>query len=475
MTKYYYLKKERSFPLYPFLLLAILSAVSCQKQPVLNFGSGFVTDQSTAHIALVDTSTVTLSTVYTDSTSTAGTGFLLIGNYNDPYLGVISSRAFLQLSPPPQLPGITSSDTYDSIGLIMIFKKGNPFYGDTSVNQTFTINQVDTLYKLPSFRRGLFSNSSFPLDPASLGTASATIAPSIPFSSQLAGDTIKIKMPDALGRSLYNMIFNGSDTVKKLQNWLDYFHGLCISPGPGSQGAIFGFNDSATMRIYYHEASVYTTQKFIDFSLTTPNSQFNNIIFSPKAGPATISQLATPSNTYTYGQVPPITPDSLTGNVSYVDGILGLNAKLTFPNLAVIAHRRDYISVLRATLIVRPAPGSYTTTWRLPPVLNIFESDQNNQPSILLPSSTSFGTQTGNLKVDFFNPSNTFYAYDVTNFIKTQIVNSSITASQDGLMLAIPPPATITQFERAVLADFKYPVLQRVTLQVFYISLYPHQ
>jgi hypothetical protein len=470
MTKYNYLKKARLFPLYSFLLLAILSFVACQKQPVLNFGSGFVADQSTAHIVLVDTSTIDLSTVYTDSAATAGTGFLLVGNYKDPYMGVVNSRAFLQVAPPPQLPALTSSDSYDSIGLVMLFKKGNPFYGDTTIRQTFMLNQVDTLYELGTFQRGFFSNSSFPIDPTPLGTSGATIDPSVPFSSQLAGDTIKIKMPDALGRSLYNMIFNGSDTLKKQEEWLKYFHGLCISPGPGSQGAIYGFNDSATMRIYYHEASVYTTQKFIDFGITNPSFQFNNITVN-RAGSPTAGII----NPVYYGQIPPATPDSLIGHAGYVDGILGLNTKMTFPNLSVIAHRPDYISVLRATLIVRPVLGSYTTMWRLPATLNIFETDQNNQPSVLLPSTTSAGPQTGNMTVDFLNPVNTFYSYDVTAFIKAQITNNSVTANQDGLMLATPPPASTTQFTRAVLADFSYPVLQRVTLQVFYISLYPHQ
>ncbi len=43
------------------------------------------------------------------------------------------------------------------------------------------------------------------------------------------------------------------------------------------------------MRIYYHEASVYTTQKFIDFGITNKGFQFNNITVnrtgSPTANP----------------------------------------------------------------------------------------------------------------------------------------------------------------------------------------------
>ncbi len=470
MTKNNHLKKERSFLLYPFFFLAILSFAACQKQPVLDFGSSFVADNSTAHVVLVDTSSVNMATVFTDSTATAGTGFLLVGTYNDQYLGQISSRAFLQVTPPSGLPAILSSDFYDSIGLIMLYKKGNPFYGDTTITQSFVVNQVDTLYELDNFQRGFFSNSSFPIDPNPLGASSARISPSIPYTTQLAGDTVKIKLPDALGRSLYNMIFNNSDTIKKQTAWLKYFHGLCISPGPGSNGAIYGFNDSATMRIYYHEASVYTTQKFIDFGITNKGFQFNNITVNRTGSPT-----AGLINPVFSGQAPPATPSTLTGNASYAEGPLGLSVKLTFPNLVAIAHRPDYISVLRATLLVKPVPNSYTTTWRLPPQLTVFITDQNNLPSAALGSTTTGGLQQGNMTVDFLNPLNTIYSYDVTNFIKTQIINTSVTASQDGILLEVPAPANTTQFNRAVLADFSYPVEQRATLQVYYISLYPHQ
>ncbi len=145
MTKHNYLKKERVLALYPFFFLAMICLGGCQKQPVLTFGPNFLADNGNANIVVVDTSTVSLATVFTDSSATAGTGFLQIGNYTDSYLGNINSRAFLQVLPPPQPPALTSSDSYDSIVLIMLFKKGNPYYGDTTQRQTFIIKQAGKL------------------------------------------------------------------------------------------------------------------------------------------------------------------------------------------------------------------------------------------------------------------------------------------------------------------------------------------
>jgi len=61
----------------------------------------------------------------------------------------------------------------------------------------------------------------------------------------------------------------------------------------------------------------------------------------------------------------------------------------------------------------------------------------------------------------------------VTNFVKSQITNSTTGGVQQALLLSVPPPANTASFARAVLADPTYPISQRVTLSVYYISLYP--
>ena len=467
MTINNYLKKEQCFLLSS--ILALFSLVSCQKQPTVTFGQTYLDDNNSANIVVVDTSTVSVSTVFVDSTATAGTGYLQVGRFMDPSFGTITTRAFMQVA-PGSLPTLTSFDNYDSIGLILLFKKGNPFYGDSTILQTFDISQVDTLYELPTFSNGFFSNSSLSINPIPLGSATASIKPNIPFSSQGIGDSVKIRLDDNLGKTLYNMIYNKSDTINKQAVWLKWFHGLCIAPGAASQGAIYGFQDSAVMRIYYHEAAAYATQKFIDFDITQKSFQFNNVTVDRSTVPLQHLNLPTQSK-----QIPPATPSTATSNAGYIQGATGLNMKMTFPYLGSIALRPDYLSVLRAQLIVRPVPGSWSTSLPLPPQLTIYYSDLNNLESQVLTSTTTGGVQNGNMTVDYLHPLNTAYSYDVTNFVKAQITNHSVTAKDFGLMLSAPSPSNVTSFARAVLADGTYPVNQRVTLSVYYIALYPHQ
>ncbi len=471
---HHYLRKELLILLSSFLALFFLAG--CEKQPDVQFGSAYVNDNASANIVVVDSTTVNLSTVFVDSTATAGTGFLMVGSYRDLYLGQVNSRSYFQVTPPNNLPQLDPLlDTYDSIGMVLIFRKGNPYYGDTTQVQSFVVNQVDTLFQQANYQNGWFSNHSLPLGP-DLGSTSFTIKPnvppSVPISSQNSGDTVKIRMDDNLGHQLYNMVYNKSDSVKTLTTFLNWFHGLCISPAQGSQGVIYGFKDSCIMRIYYRENGVTSSEKYIDFNLGNRSFQFNNITEDWTGSP--IADLIKPP-AYSYTAPPPATPSTQTGNASYLQTIGGLNIKLTFPFLNAIAQRPDFIGVLRAQLTVIPLGGSFNTIYQLPPQVGIYNTDLHNLIGSPVFAIGAGGVQTGNLQLNYFFPTQTTYTYDLTSFVKSQILNTGPTANQTGVMLSVPPPASTSSFKRMVLGDQTYPSQQRVTLSVYYISLFPHQ
>jgi hypothetical protein len=403
MTINNYLKKERLFLLSS--VLAFFSLVSCQKQPNIIFGNTYVGDNNGANIVVVDTSTVSMSTVFVDSTATAGTGYLQIGQLNDPYFGTITSRAYWQVAPPSGA-SIGINDEYDSIGLIMTFKKGNPFYGDSTLAQTFVVNQVDSLYQLGSYQYGWNSKNVLPVDPTPLGKTSVIIAPNIPFTTQGIGDTVKIPLDSNMGKKLFTMIFNNSDTITQSAKWMDWFHGLCISSA-GVQltqtGAIYGFDDTAVvMRIYYTKAGVYGTPAYLDFHLTNKTYQFNNIVVTNRIVPGKPMALLRHPSPPDVPVTPPATSSDSLVHAGYVQTSTGLNVKLTFPYLNAIALRPDYLSVLRAQLTVRPDLNSFNSNWKVPPQLAITYTDLHNLTNG--PSVTgAAGVQTGNLVIDYLN------------------------------------------------------------------------
>jgi len=463
MTINNFLRKERTFLLFSFL--AIFSLLGCQKQPNLRFGDSYLNDNNSANIVRVDTSTIALSTVRVDSISTSGTDYLMVGNVNDPYFGNINSRAFMQVA-PSSLPSIKSYDVYDSIGMIMFVKKGNPYYGDSTIQQTFSVSRVDTLYELPPFYNGFWSSYSFPVTP-SLGSGSAVIYPNVPYTSQGFGDTLKVRMNDALGRSIFNMIYNNSDSITNTAKFQKWFHGLCIAPGANSQGLICGFKDSAIMRIYYHEPGASVSYKTIDFDITSKSNQFNNIKTNRTNAP--LKGLIAP----TYAHNPPATPSGNVAGAGYIQDITGLTVKLSFPYLDAIPRRADYLGILRAELTVRPVISSFSTSWPLPPHIGLYLTNLTN--TIGAPLSSISGLQTGNLVINWTVPINMVYTYDVTAFVKEWLANPSNAQINDlGLMLSVPPPGRESSFVRAVIADQSYPVNQRTYLSLYYISLNNH-
>ena len=460
-------------------LLAVFFLTSCQKQPTLRFGNQYTDDNNGSNVVVVDTSTVLVSTIYSDSIFTDGTGFLMAGTYKDPILGTVTSRAFFQITPPAGLPSLTPGiNTYDSIGLVIFFKKNNPWYGDTTSLQNYVINQVDTAYQLsPPFLNGYFSNSDLRIDPNKLGeTGPIFIYPSrldsAPLTSQGISDTIKIRLDQSLGQRLFNMVYSNSDSINNPTSFQNWFHGLCLSTdgiGTGGTGAIYGFKDTCLMRIYYRTAGVFA-QQYIDFNITQKSLAFNSIRTNYDNTALKIIQ----KTTGYYGQTPQAYPSKATGNAGYIQPITGLNVRLRFPTIKSIALRPDYIGLLRATLTVRPVPDSWSTTWRLAPQIGVYTTDQSNLLGTPVPATGLSGAQTGGLVVDYFNPQNAAYTYDVTSFVKAIITNNATNSDSLGLILTVPPPNNVADFRRVVVADQSFQVNQRTTLSVYYISLFPH-
>jgi len=462
MTRNNHLKRDRNFLLLSFL--AIFFFVACQKQPVVSFGTSFVQNNNNAKIVVADTFGAELSTLYLDSINTAGTGTMLVGKYQDPDFGIISSRSFLQLAPPSTIPTISNFAAYDSAALIMRVKKGS-YYGDTTLAQTFTVYRVTDLYQLPYQQFTFYNHSQFAVDNANpLGSQTVTIAPNASFTTQYAGDSVKIKLSDALGQDLYNKLYNRSDSVITPAKFEYFFRGLCIAPSPASNGVIYGFSDSVTLRVYYHEPGVFLTNKFIDFGINNPGQQFNNIV-ADRSTTDPIKKLILPTQK---PQTPPLTPSSLTNGVTYIQPATGLSTKITFPSLRDLRLRPDYLSVLRATLTVRPVPGQYSTLYKLPPQLNLYLTDRNNLQSSPLQGQS--GVLNGDLVIDYLYGINTAYTYDVTPYIQQQIALTTV--NENGLIMSTPSAVSNTDFSRVLLADKTFPVTQRISLKIYYVSLY---
>ncbi len=450
--------KRYRFIFFSFLFV-IFFFISCDK-PTINFGSSFITNNNTS-VVVVDTVTLALSTVSLDSFPTAGTGAQLIGRYHDPYFGIITSESFLQIGPPASVPIISNQAGFDSIALVLRLNK--TFYGDTTTTMQFDVSQLDTPITLPAsyIQSTFYNNSVVPFNPIPWGSSAVTISPTALHTSQNFQDSVKIRLPDSIGLKLLYLMQFRSDTVTNLNSFLSYFKGLCIYPDASSSGVVYGFRDTAFVKLYYHEPGVVTNYTYTIFPFSVKTHQFNNISFD-RSG----TQLANINdpiynvpNTGTHELPSSATTDSSV----YLQGATGLQIKIRFPYLSNLLQLPDYVGILRADLILQPRAGTYTPELALPPQVNISTTNPTNVVGITVSSAD-------NLVVDYIYGQNTYYSYDVTSYIKQIIADPMI--SQDALMFNMPSPVSVTTMGRTFFQNKKYSTSNyNVTLKLYYISL----
>jgi hypothetical protein len=439
-----------------FSVLAIFSLAGCQK-PNIAFGTTFLNNSNT-NIVVIDTFSVSLSTVLVDSIPTAGTGTMMIGSYKDPYFGNITTRPYFQVG-PPNSPNVSFQATFDSLDFIM--RSNKSFYGDTTIQQRFYINELDTPIYLPLLQPTFFNNSSIPFNPTPMGYRDVTILPTAAQTSLSGFDTVKIRLPDSLGLSLMGMMQRKSDTISNIEKFLNYLPGFTLSADPSSQGVIYGFRDTVTMRFHYHEPGSSNVYKFIDFPFTSKPHAFNQITADRTGTPLEVFKNLqnTRPNPLIYAEA----PSSMTGNTAYVQSATGVELKIMFPNMSSLTNLPDYLGVLKADLILKPVPGSYSPLIALPPTLTLSQTDMNNK---LGPGATTPNTpSTGSLVVDYTFGQNTTYTYDITAYMKSLIASGLY--NEKGIMLTA---LSNTTMNRAAFND-RNNKLYTITLKLYYISL----
>lgn len=430
------------------LLLLILPAFilfGCNK-PKIQFGEAYV-DNNYSNIVLVDTLSANLSTIYRDSVITSGSSSILVGKYSDDIFGKTTAKSFLELQPPPVVM-LDSKAVYDSVALIL--RPNKSYYGDTTSVSQIAVYQLTNPLNFPQNQSQFYNKTNFPVDATPLGTATMSISPK-------RTDSLLIRLSDAKGKELYDLYNAGDASIKSTNSFISYFKGLQIAPGPNGMKAIYGFDNTVTMRVYYHINGLFNTSQKLDFTFYNgDNKQFNQVL-SDRSG--------TPLSNF--GGADKEVSSTVTNNSSFLQYITGFTPKIQFPTLRSLLLRSDYLKILKAELILKPLSQYTTGLTSLPPFIYAYKTDQSNSIGSPLSIPSSTGYQTGSLIIDPIYNSKTSYSYDVTAYLQQLILIGY--ANQNGLLLIQPSPASISNFNRLILGDKNDPggALQ---LKVYYVS-----
>ncbi len=430
-------------------IFVCIYATGCKKA-YIQFGEQFV-DAGITNIVMVDTITPALSVIFRDSVPTSQSGTVLTGSYNDPVFGKITASSFFLLASPSGIPDMHISATFDSLTLQM--KSDSSFYGDTSVAQRFNVHELSALIEFGDDKTYLYNKSNFPVYATLLGSAIVPVRPSLK-------DSVTIRLSDIKGKELFDLIQLKSQEVLTSTDFEQYFKGIRVSPDDHpADAAVYGFSDSVTMRLYYHESNPYLTQKYIDFVLTSRNKQFNRVQYD-RSG--TVLDIVIPETKEV--------PSALTAGSVYVQPITGVLLKMRFPSLRSLLAKSDYIKIMKAELIISPLKGSYSNNYMLPPQLIASSTNINNELGGYLSVTGTTGSQNlqyGDLITDWLYGEDTRYTYDVTAYLQSEIENS--TDNTNGLIFAPPSPGYNTKLNRLVVRD--EPGTGGVKLKVYYIAV----
>ena len=432
----------------PFLILSALVQISCEKTKI-QFGQAYV-DNTFSNIILVDTLTAQLSTVYFDSTATSGSGVMMVGNYDDDAFGKIAAKSFFELK-PPAIADLNTNASFDSLRLILVPNKS--YYGDTTFSSQLSVHQLQNQITFPLYQTSFYNTTDFAIDPVALGSINTQIYPNIT-------DTVFIPLSDNKGQELFDLYKSNDFSLQSTTNFLSYFKGLQLASTSGNMHAVYGFHDTVTMRLYYHETNVFIENKHLDFTFYNgDNTQFNQVK-SDRTG----TPLAT------FGGANKEVISTATNNSAYLQYLTGFVPKVQFPTLRNLLLRPDYVKILSAELIIKPVKNSYNSITPLPPQLLASSTNITNTIGGILSNPATGAYQTGNLVVDQLYAENTSYEYDVTSYLQQQILDGS--TNQNGLLLIPPTSAWISTLNRAIFGDGKN-AQGSIQLKLYYVSVNP--
>lgn len=373
--------------------ITVIILISCTRSTI-EFGT--VPENNYTRLVYIDTVSVRLSTVLTDSFATGGATAFLLGRYQDPYLGVISARPFFQVDRPSALPDIPVTAVYDSI--VFIIRPDNYYYGDTSRWQTIYVNELAQSI-VTSYNDKLYNTSNVAVKPDALGIKTLRIRP-------VADDSISIRLNDTKGQELFSKVRQKHTDLTSTDYFLNYFKGISLTVRPDDTTAVFGLTAGSVMRIHYHTTIPGQERHFVDFVSLSNTLAFNQVL-ADRTGTGIIPGISGVTEI----------PSSQTGNNSFSQWGTGLRLKLGFPSLKGILLTEDYVRLLKAELIVRPAFLSYDRNkYRLPSSMLLATTDATNLIGTTLADSTGAVMYAAPVIDDIYGQ-NTYYRFNLTSYI----------------------------------------------------------
>jgi hypothetical protein len=421
-------------PVFFAVLASVLVFIACNDNK-LTLGEKYIESQT--DINLIDTLSVSLSTMILDTVVTSNSGSLLVGNFRDGIFGEIASRSYFQIAIPDSFY-VEENDVYDSLRLAILYN-GYAF-GDADRSQQITVHQLTENIELDE-NSIITSDVSFNYNPDPIGSVVH-----IP-SQHSEADTLFIRIDDRIGLDLFAKMKDNSEYLADDESFMNYFHGLVLMEDDGDEGSIIGFNTDVKLILYTSRTELAHENINYEFGIEDFTKQFNHIMHDFAS--TRLNVLDDQKNDL---------PSAKTDGLSFLQGGLGLVLKVEFPSLPEILLR-ERGKIVKAQLSISPLASSYSD-FKLPSELAVYESDKLNS---LLDEAGEVALSV--LTVDELYKEATVYLFDISNYLIEELADSYVDPDK-GLIIALPSSYLNATFYRLVVDAEN----RNTKLKIYYLS-----
>ncbi|WP_294608453.1 DUF4270 family protein [uncultured Bacteroides sp.] len=413
-----------------YSLIAMLTAVCACQDENSKLGQSLV--DSSFYNVYADTCTVDISTILMDSIETRGDTICQLGRYRDDSWGEVSAAYYAEYSTNSFTPDEDYSYSFDSLVLRMTHT--GHFWGDTLTQQHISVYRLKQPIILED-DDDLYNNTVLPAESTPL--FSFTFSPRPGRKKEL-----EIRLPDELGKELLNDLINEEEYFDTQDKFKEKFPGLAfIAENSGECITGFMVNDSSmTITLHYQEITNLRTEKELTFTVNKDYAYTG--LRTDRTG--------TPLATMTSGIENLIHSNNMNMR-AYMQGLTGFYNQIEFPHLNNLLDAGDIVSIEKATLYLYPLSQSYNKINQLPEDIRLYITDENNVLEDYVYGSDGVTVQTGNLTVDDMFWRDTYYSFDVTEFIRNNFGTWGIRRQK--LLLGLPDNEMATTFNQIIFTN----------------------
>jgi len=400
---------------------------------------------------LVDTVKITSQTVRESAVTTTALSRHPLGYMIDPIFGKTESSIAMTVVPPFTSYDFGTSPQLDSA--VLVLNLGTQFYGDTTTSK-YSID----VYQLTNTITNYKSSDVQAHNAALLGNFNSKIFPNTPIKVYdiIAGAKDTLKTVPAQIRIPLNKAFFQSTVLSlpttgtaTFAKFTEYFKGLYAEINKSSSnitatnGGGIAFIDFAGTNSYlqlvYKKTNAAATgvdTVSINFPINTSSGPITANIKHDYTGTPVQTQLDVPNPSVPY-------------NVTYLQALVGLKTKISFPYLKNFSDKHGKVVVNKAELVVDLSAGTYGYPFLPAQRLSLYRWDIAQQPVYLpdndVPTQYNKGDVRANLTAPYFggyyDSLKNRYVFSVTSYIQDLIDNKK---TDYGTFIA---PTSLTEFQ----------------------------